>query len=90
MHIASNLRHRYTNGDIQYRKNENLQRIISAFNLIMQQHASRTGRRLGKQDDNGASKFFFDSGGGLVPGVELRKGFYMSARPVFKQLMVNV
>ncbi|KAF8711992.1 hypothetical protein AX14_013179 [Amanita brunnescens Koide BX004] len=80
----------YTNGDVQYRDHEDLQRIISAINLIMQQHASRTGRRLGKQEDNGASKFFFGSSGKLVPGVELWKGFFTSARPVFKQLMINV
>jgi eukaryotic translation initiation factor 2C len=90
MHIADDHCYRYTNGDVQYRDHEDLQRIISAINLIMQQHASRTGRRLGKQEDNGASKFFFGSSGKLVPGVELWKGFFMSARPVFKQLMINV
>ncbi len=59
----------------------------------MQQHASRTGRRLGKPEDNGASKYFFGPDGRrveLAPGVQLWKGFYTSARPVFKQLMVNV
>jgi len=70
-----------------------LQPVISALNLIIQQHASRTGRRLGKPEDNGASKYFFGPDGKpvqLAPGIQLWKGFYTSARPVFKQLMVNV
>ncbi len=59
----------------------------------MQQHASRTGKRLGTQEASGASKYFFGPDGKrieLAPGVELWKGFFVSVRPVFKQLIVNV
>ncbi|KAF8632130.1 hypothetical protein AX15_002024 [Amanita polypyramis BW_CC] len=81
----------YLNGDLQ--SYSNLQRAISALNLIMQKHASRTGIRLGRWDDNGASRYFFEPGDRnieLARGVELWKGFFISVRPTFKQLMVNV
>ncbi|KAF8637180.1 hypothetical protein AX17_002993 [Amanita inopinata Kibby_2008] len=83
---------RHTDGDLQYRDYD-LQPSISALNLIFQQHASRSGVRLGKKDSNGASKYFFDPGQqrtNLAPGIELWQGFFISIRPAFKQLMVNV
>ncbi|PFH47142.1 hypothetical protein AMATHDRAFT_7043 [Amanita thiersii Skay4041] len=83
---------RNVEGDLQYR-NVDLQPALSALNLIFQQHARRTGTRLGKPDDNGASKYFFDPGQHrttLVPGVELWQGFFSSIRPAHKQLVVNV
>lgn len=61
--------------------------LISGLNLVLQQHASRTGVRVGK------NRYFFPSSDqkiSLGPGVEAWQGFYASVRPTFKQLMVNV
>lgn len=61
--------------------------LISALNLVLQQHASRVGVRVGK------SRYFFPTSSrkfSLGPGVEAMQGFYTSVRPSYKQLMVNV
>ena len=61
---------------------EDPQRIISALNLMIQQHAGRTGKQLGTQEASGASKYFFGPDGKrveLTPAVELWKGFFVSA-----------
>lgn len=61
--------------------------LISALNLVLQQHANRVGVRVGK------SKYFFPSSSqrhSLGPGLEAIQGFYASVRPAYKQLMVNV
>ncbi|KAK2467586.1 hypothetical protein APHAL10511_000441 [Amanita phalloides] len=92
---------RFTDGDITCRSidqtsfayDSELQPTISALNIILQYHASRSGVRLGKRDSNGESKFFFDTEQfrrPLVPGVEAWQGFFISVRPAFGQLMVNV
>ncbi|KAG1734938.1 ribonuclease H-like domain-containing protein [Suillus paluster] len=64
------------------------QPLIAAVNLVLQTHASRTGVRVGK------NRYFFPSQErerfDLAPGVEAWKGFFASARPVYKALMVNV
>ncbi|PFH53610.1 hypothetical protein AMATHDRAFT_1253 [Amanita thiersii Skay4041] len=80
----------YTEGDLQQSAHQ-MQPTISALNLIFQAHASHAGVRLGKKESNGESKYFFGPGETtLAPGIEIWKGFFMSIRPVFKQLMVNV
>ena len=61
--------------------------VVSAMNLIMQQFASKRGVRVSK------TKYFFPTPGEghrLSLGVEAHRGFFMSVRPTFKQLMVNV
>ena len=61
--------------------------LVSALNLVLQQKASRTGIRVGK------NRYFFPSSAQKVrlePGVEAIQGFYASVRPAYKQLMVNV
>ncbi|EGN97702.1 hypothetical protein SERLA73DRAFT_92911 [Serpula lacrymans var. lacrymans S7.3] len=63
--------------------------LISGLNLILQQHASRTGVRVGK------NRYFFKSTDPrdkitLSTHIEAWLGFYVSVRPVYKQLMVNV
>lgn len=64
------------------------QPLISALNLILQQHASNTGVRVGR------NRYFFSAATqaplGLSLGIEARRGFFMSIRPTYKQLMVNV
>ncbi|KAF9476154.1 QDE2 protein [Pholiota conissans] len=61
--------------------------LISALNLALQQYASRVGTRVGK------NRFFFPASSqkfSLGPGLEAIQGFYMSVRPTYKELMVNV
>lgn len=61
--------------------------LISALNLIVQQHVSRVAVRVGK------SRYFIPTTQerhSLGPGMEAVQGFYASVRPAFKQLMVNV
>lgn len=60
---------------------------LSALNLIIQQHAIRTGVRVGK------NRYFFPLSAqkiSLGPRVEAWQGFFASVRPTYKQLMVNV
>ncbi|KAF8632134.1 hypothetical protein AX15_002028 [Amanita polypyramis BW_CC] len=87
-----NTMNRFTEGDLQYRDYD-LQPVTSALNLVLQFHASRSGVRVGRKENNGESKFFFDTGEfrrQLAPGVRVWQGFFISVRPAFKQLMVNV
>ena len=61
--------------------------LISALNIVLQQHAIRTGVRVGK------NRFFFPSSNekvNLGPGIQAVQGFYASVRPAHQQLMVNV
>lgn len=60
--------------------------LLSALNLVMQQHASGAGIRYGK------NRYFFPNLGTrqLNRGIEAVQGFYSSVRPGFKQLLVNV
>ncbi|KAG6916362.1 hypothetical protein DXG01_007198 [Tephrocybe rancida] len=61
--------------------------LVSAVNLVLQQHASRNGIRVGK------NRYFFPTSAqkiSLGPGVEAFQGFYTSVRTSYKQLMVNV
>ena len=63
--------------------------IISALNLIMQQYALRRGVRVSRTQQ----KYFFPSPGEayrLSLGLEAHRGFFMSVRPMYKQLMVNI
>ncbi|KAF8063268.1 argonaute-like protein [Lyophyllum atratum] len=67
--------------------------LISALNLVVQQRASRTGVRLGKNEGKKVPRYFFPTSANKVslgPGVEAWQGFYASVRPTYKQLMVNV
>ncbi|KDR72808.1 hypothetical protein GALMADRAFT_158483 [Galerina marginata CBS 339.88] len=76
----------YMNGQPNARDYDPLP-LISALNLVLQQHANRTGVRVGK------SRYFFPTSSekhNLGPGVEAIQGFYASVRPAYKQLMVNV
>jgi len=61
--------------------------LVSALNLVLQQHAGRVGVRSGK------NRYFFPTGlpkQDLSPGLDAVQGFYSSVRPAFKQLLVNV
>ncbi|KAF7986868.1 hypothetical protein HWV62_12604 [Athelia sp. TMB] len=64
--------------------------IISALNLVLQTHASKTGVRVGQNQ----IRHFFKSPNeqpiSLSLRVEAWKGFFSSVRPTYKQLMVNV
>lgn len=60
---------------------------ISALNLVLQKYAQRNGVRVSK------NKYFFPGSSQhhrLSLGVEAFRGFFMSVRPAYKQLMVNV
>ncbi|KZT65512.1 Piwi-domain-containing protein [Daedalea quercina L-15889] len=64
-----------------------LQPVVSALNLVLQQHASATGIRVGQ------NRYFFRASAISQPlslGVEAWRGFFMSVRPMYKQLMVNI
>ena len=60
--------------------------IISALNLVLQQHASRNGIRVGN------SRYFYSTEGidSLGSRIDGWKGFFLSVRPTLKQLMLNV
>ena len=61
--------------------------LVSALNLTLMKHAQRTGVRVSK------NKYFFPSSSEhhtLSLGVEAFRGFFMSVRPMYKQLTVNV
>lgn len=78
----------YTNGDPNFRPGEyDFAPIVGAYNLVLQHHASHNGFRVGK------NRYFFPTQGQRMEisiGVEAWRGFFMSARPVYKELMVNV
>ncbi|KAG6810227.1 hypothetical protein H0H92_012816 [Tricholoma furcatifolium] len=76
----------YTEGKPKARDYDPLP-LVSALNLVLQQHASRTGVRVGQ------NRYFFPSSSQqfrLGPGVVAFQGFYASVRTTFKELMVNV
>ena len=62
--------------------------LISALNLVLQQHPANTGIRVGR------NRYFFPASDmekiELGLGVEAWKGFFTSCRPTYKQLLVNV
>ena len=76
----------YMDGAPQFRDVDPLP-LISALNIVLQQHATRTGVRVGK------NRFFFPTSAqkiDLGPGLQGVQGFYTSVRPAYHQLMVNV
>jgi hypothetical protein len=83
---SSNIIQRYLNGSPDARGYDTLP-LISALNLVLQQNASRTGVRVGK------NRYFFPSSAQKIPlgpRVEAWQGFFASVRPTYKELMVNV
>ncbi|KAJ7747645.1 argonaute-like protein [Mycena maculata] len=77
---------KYLNGEVGSRDYNTLP-MISALNLVLQQHPTRTGVRVGK------NRYFFPTSSEpfrLSPGIIAFQGFYTSVRPTYKQLMVNV
>ncbi|KAJ6558191.1 ribonuclease H-like domain-containing protein [Mycena capillaripes] len=77
---------KYLSGSVDSRDYNTLP-IISALNLVLQQHPTRTGVRVGK------NKYFFPTSSRsfqLSPWIVAFQGFYTSVRPTYKQLMVNV
>ncbi|CAL1702590.1 unnamed protein product [Somion occarium] len=76
----------HMSGQPQYRDADVLP-IVSALNLVLQQHASRVGVRVGK------NRYFIPTSNAIFPltlGLEARQGFFLSVRPMYKQLMVNI
>lgn len=68
-------------------RNIDTQPYLSAMNLVVQSYASKHGVRVGR------NKYFFPSPTEhyvLSLGVEAHRGFFMSIRPMYKQLMVNI
>lgn len=77
--------------------------MISALNLLLQKHAMTAGAfRFGRDsDDEGGdykkrktrgNKFFFPdtSTFPLALGLHARRGYFMSVRPLYKQLSINI
>ncbi|KAI0773186.1 Piwi-domain-containing protein [Trametes elegans] len=76
----------YMDGKPEHR-DVDTQPFLSALNLIVQSNASKRGIRVG------GNKYFFPSTHEHFPlslGVEAYRGFFMSVRPMYKQLMVNI
>lgn len=76
---------RYLNPEAESREFDIIP-VISALNLVLQQDASRKGIRVGN------SRYFYPTEGtdSLGPRIDVWKGFFLSVRPTFKQLMLNV
>ncbi|KAG1727431.1 Piwi domain-containing protein [Suillus lakei] len=76
---------KYLSGNLESRDYD-VQPLVSAVNLVLQTHATRTGVRVGK------NRYFFPSQERfeLALGVDAVKGFFTSARPAYNALMVNV
>ena len=79
---------RYQSGNPLYRSNyqANLP-VIASLNRVLKRHVIRVGVRVGK------NKLFMPTSNAVFPltlGLEARQGFFMSVRPMYKQLMVNV
>ncbi|TFK35795.1 argonaute-like protein [Crucibulum laeve] len=85
--LDMNRLNRYMDGQAESRDYDPLP-LVSALNLVLQQHPSRTGVRVGK------NRYFFPNAAHqpirLGPGIIAQEGFYTSVRTTFKQLMVNV
>ncbi|KAI0919496.1 hypothetical protein AcV5_001549 [Taiwanofungus camphoratus] len=75
----------YMEGQPEYQDHDPLP-LIPALNLVLQQHANKIGIRVGR------NRYFFPSSERrpLALGLEAWKGFFMSVRPAYKQLMVNI
>ncbi|KAH9920590.1 Piwi-domain-containing protein [Fomitopsis serialis] len=82
---------RYADGDLECRDID-IQLYVSALQLVTQQHARKNGTRIGRDTQ---TRFFFRSlteqspimlGGGL----EAWRGFFMSIRPTYEQMMTNI
>ncbi|KAJ2913428.1 hypothetical protein MD484_g6984, partial [Candolleomyces efflorescens] len=80
---------KYLNADPESRRYDPLP-LISSLNLVLQQHAQRTGVRVG------TGRFFFPESPTTPklpfrPGeLYVKQGFFVSVRPAYKQLMVNI
>lgn len=71
---------------LQGQQNPTVKSLIGAYDLVVQQHASRTGVRVG-------DRFFFPAtleGYHLTRGIQVCMGFFVSVRPTYQQLMVNI
>ncbi|KAM5543406.1 hypothetical protein V8D89_002657 [Ganoderma adspersum] len=77
---------RYMSGKTEHRGIDT-QPHLSALNLILQKYAQRNGVRVSR------NKYFSPSSSErhrLSLGVEALRGFFISVRPVYKQLVINV
>ncbi|KAH8832943.1 Piwi-domain-containing protein [Flagelloscypha sp. PMI_526] len=75
---------KYLNGDPSLRQDD-IQPILSAMNLIIHTFPSKNGVRVGQ------NKYFYrdQNPSVLGQGVEAWRGYFTSVRPTFKNLMVN-
>ena len=78
---------RYMNGDVaNINKDEEVDPVITALNLIVQRQAAQQGFRFGK------NRYFFpeENRVQIGPNLDALMGFYSSVRPCNKLVMVNV
>jgi eukaryotic translation initiation factor 2C len=94
---------RYLSGSTTHKDHDTLP-LISALNLVLGQYATRTGGfRVGRESNKDKSKirysnkYFFPTSDLVpalrlreLPGLYMKQGFFLSVRPAFKELMVNV
>ncbi|KAG1856966.1 ribonuclease H-like domain-containing protein [Suillus subalutaceus] len=70
--------------------NYDISPLISAYNIVLQQHASSTAVRVGNSRYFGFPGYKANELSPGLTGLEAFRGFFLSARPVFGELMVNV
>ncbi|KAG9014147.1 hypothetical protein FRB94_014240 [Tulasnella sp. JGI-2019a] len=76
----------YLSGEPNFREFD-VTPVISALNIILSSHPSRTGILVGR------NRFFFPDPSApfrLTCGLEALKGYTSSVRPTFRQMMINV
>ncbi|KAG2129585.1 ribonuclease H-like domain-containing protein [Suillus clintonianus] len=64
--------------------------LISAYNIVIQQHASSTATRVGNSRYFGFPDYKANELSPGLTGLQALRGFFLSVRPVFGELMVNV
>ncbi|KAG1787368.1 ribonuclease H-like domain-containing protein [Suillus plorans] len=76
--------------DVDINDNYDISPLISAYNIVLQQHASSTAIRVGNSRYFGFPGFKANELSPGLTGLEAFRGFFLSARPVFGELMINV
>ncbi|KAG2144442.1 ribonuclease H-like domain-containing protein [Suillus bovinus] len=76
--------------DVDINDNYDISPLISAYNIVLQQHASSTAIRVGNSRYFGFPCYKANELSPGLTGLEAFRGFFLSTRPVFGELMINV